>query len=205
VAGLVAGRLAERFHRPSVVMSTDGDNLVASARSIPEFNLVEAFESCEHLFVRYGGHSQAAGFTMARHNLPALSQNLTDFAQKALGSVDLRPKLNIDAEVRLADLTDGLLHWLSVLAPFGQSNTAPVFLTRGAQVLESRYMGKSRQHFALKVRDGQQDWTALAFNLGERWEAGTPYVDLVYTVTHDHWRGPGALALRVLDFRSASN
>lgn len=201
VAGLVAGRLAELFHRPSVVMSSDGDHLIASGRSIPEFNLVEAFGSCSELLLRYGGHSQAAGFTLDRDNLPALTESLTALAGEVLGSKDLRPKLTIDAEVQLADLTDQLLQWLTVLAPFGPGNPTPVFLTRRVEVLESRFMGSSRQHFALKVRDGPQQWTALAFNLGERWDAETARVDLVFTVTNDHWRGPGAMALRVLDFR----
>jgi len=209
VAGLVAGRLAERLNRPAVVMSTDGDYLVASGRSIPEFNIVEAFTASQDLLERYGGHAQAAGFTVARSKLPILAANLNAYAEKALGSHDLRPQLAIDAEIGLGELTDDLLHWVSTLEPFGMANPSPVFLSRNVQVLHARHMGNSGQHVALNVRQGDSEWNALAFNLGERWQGEhrtgeTTNLDLVYTLTADHWRGPGALALRVLDFRAAS-
>lgn len=209
VAGLVAGRLAERLNRPAVVMSTDGDYLVASGRSIPEFNIVEAFTASQDLLERYGGHAQAAGFTVARSKLPMLAANLNAYAEKALGSQDLRPQLEIDAEIVLGELTADLLQWVSALEPFGMANRSPVFLSRNVQVLHARNMGNSGQHVALNVRQGGSEWNALAFNLGERWQgerrAGeTTYLDLVYTLTADHWRGPEALALRILDFRPAA-
>lgn len=138
-----------------------------------------------------------------------LAANLNAYAEKALGSQDLRPQLEIDAEIVLGELTDDLLHWVSALEPFGMANPSPVFLSRNVQVLHARNMGNSGQHVALNVRQGDSEWKALAFNLGERWQgerrAGeTTYLDLVYTLTADHWRGPEALALRILDFRPAA-
>mgnify|MGYP001174933627 CR=1 FL=1 len=201
VAGLVAGRLADTFHRPAVAMAAEDGYLVGSGRSIPEFDLFKAFTGCQDLFVRFGGHSQAAGFTLATEKLPLLRERLTAAADTALGSRDLSPTLDIDAEIGLAELTGDLVHWLSILKPFGPSNRQPVFLTRRTHVLEARYMGKTGQHLRFKLREGNDEWPAVAFNQAERWVSGTPYVDLVYSVTIDRWRGMERLTLRVQDFR----
>ena len=205
VAGLVAGRLVDLYHRPAVAMAADGDHLVASARGIPEFNLVEAFSACHGYLVRYGGHAQAAGFTVARDNLPKLVEDLTAFAQNKLGSLDLSPTLTIDAVVALDDLTNDLVQWLQDLEPYGPGNRTPVFLTPGVPVSEVHYMGQSRQHLRLLVGNGNYQWTALAFNQADHWVGGTTRLDLVYSITADSWRGPKAQALRVLDFRPAQD
>jgi single-stranded-DNA-specific exonuclease len=210
VAGLVAGRLTEMFHRPALALASLGESLVvASGRSIPQFNLVKALGSCQDLFARYGGHAQAAGFTLERRNLPQLAGRLAAYADERLASLDLRPALAIDAEVKLAELGNGFLPWLATLEPFGAANPQPMFLTRGAQVAEARPMGQTGQHLRLRLRENGlpgADWTALAFNQSARWQAGprqtTPGgVDLVYTITQDTWRGGDAVALKVVDFR----
>ena len=203
VAGLVAGRLAETYHRPAVAMAVEDDYVVGSGRSIPEFDIFEAFAGCEDLFVRFGGHSQAAGFTMAIEKLPLLEQRLTLAAGKALEAQDLRPALDIDAEVGLADLDGDLPKWLSTLEPFGAANPQPVFLTRRAQVLEARHVGNAGQHLRLNVTQGNGRWTALAFNQSGRWPEGTSVVDLAYSLSRDHWQGVERSTLKVLDFRPA--
>jgi single-stranded-DNA-specific exonuclease len=213
ITGVVAGRLVETFRRPAVVMALGDDRAIASGRSIPEFNIVEAFTACGHLLTRYGGHAQAAGFTLPAKNLPLLEAELTAIAQEALGSRDLRPTLSIDAEVKIADLLGKPLAWLSSLEPFGVANPRPVFLTRLAQVLEAQGVGKSGQHLKLRVREGDSpdpdpdrggafgQYTALAFNQAHRWVVNTPYLDLVYTLSAPTSRGDGDVTLKVLDFR----
>ena len=148
---------------------------------------------------------------MAQDNLPKLVEDLTAFAQNKLGSLDLSPTLTIDAVVGLDDLTDQLVQWLQDLEPYGPANPTPVFLTPSVPVSEVHYMGQSRQHLRLLVGDGNGNengsgrWTALAFNQAEKWVGDTTRVDLVYSITADSWRGPKALALRVLDFRTAQD
>ena len=203
LAGLVAGRLAETFHRPAVAMSVEDDYVVGSGRSIPEFDIFKAFTACQYLFVRFGGHSQAAGFTLPKEKVPLLEERLTAVAEKALESQELKPTLEIDAEIRLDELNGDLRGWLSKLEPFGQANPQPVFLSRRARVLHAKYVGKTGQHVNLKVTQGNERWTALAFNQAERWVDGTPEVDLVYSLMSDHWRGVERLTLKVLDFQPA--
>jgi single-stranded-DNA-specific exonuclease len=202
VAGLVAGRLAETFHRPAVVLATEDGYLVASGRSIPQFDLFAAFTACQDLFVRFGGHSRAAGFTLPLDKLPQFKERMSTIAEEDLGDRALAPTLDIDAEVKLAELGGDLAGWLSTLEPFGPGNPQPLFLSRKLSVLEARSMGSEAQHLRLRLsQDSGEAWPAVAFNQAGRWVRGTLYLDLVYSVAIDHWRGPEALTLRVQDFR----
>ena len=204
LAGLVAGRLAESYHRPAVAMSVEDQYVVGSGRSIPEFDIFEAFSSCQDLFVRFGGHSQAAGFTIAKEKLPILEERLNAVAEEALHALEtreLQPTVAVDAEVGLSELNGDLRGWLSKLEPFGAGNRQPVFLTRRARVVGTQYVGNAGQHVKLNVTQGDDQATALAFNQADRWVDGTPEVDLVYSLMFDRWQGTERLTLKVMDFQ----
>ncbi len=203
VAGLVAGRLAETYNRPAVAVTVEDGYAVGSGRSIAEFDIFEAFSQCQDLFVRFGGHSQAAGFTVEVAKLPVLEERLVASATGFAASGDLRPILEIDAEVEFVKLGGEFPAWVSTLEPFGAGNPQPVFLTRRAQVLEMRRIGKTGQHLNLRLGQGDHQWTALAFNQAERWMDGTQAVDFVYTLIKDHWRGVERINLKVLDFQAS--
>ncbi len=203
VAGLVAGRLAERYRRPAVALSLGDEYAVASARSIPGFSIIDAVRSIEDLVTRYGGHSQAAGFTVARQNLGQAAQRLEAYATERLGTIDLTPTVEIDVTASLAELTKDAQEWLATLEPFGKGNPRPVFASTGVRVLEAQYMGYSQQHLRLRVEQDDVEMTALAFGQGSAWGQGMKRVDLAYTLMEDT-RQPGSpLALRVSQFRPA--
>ena len=203
VAGLVAGRLADTYRRPAIALSFDGDYAVASGRSIPQFDMISAFEACEDLFVKYGGHSQAAGFTIPRKDLPQLEEALTRAAERSLGSADLKPSITIDAEVDLDELTDETFEWLDRLEPFGKGNSRPLFLSRGVKVLETRHIGHESQHLKLVVGQGDKEMTALAFNQAPDWPNGASHLDLVYSISADWWQGVKTMVLKVESVRPA--
>ena len=203
VAGLVAGRLAERYRRPAVALSLGDEYAVASARSIPGFSIIDAIRSIEGLLTRYGGHSQAAGFTVARENLDEAAQLLENYAIKQLRGLDLSPAIEIDAVANLAELTKDVQDWLATLEPFGKGNPRPVFASTSVRVLDVQFMGYSQQHLRLRVEQDGAEVTALAFGQGDSWQPGTARLDLVYTLMEDS-RQPGTpLALRVTHFRPA--
>ncbi len=205
IAGLVAGRLLDAYNRPAIALAAgEGDSFTGSARSFPEFNIVEALSQCEDLFARYGGHAQAAGFTLRRCNLPHLVERMTALAEEALSGKDSETVMPVDAEVQLPELNDAVLAWLADLEPWGVGNRAPTFLSRGVHVLEARYMGNQGQHLRLRVRQGNSEWTALAFNLGEKWVQDTQSLDLVYTLSKDSWRGEERHVLHLADFRAST-
>ena len=203
VAGLVAGRLAEQRRRPAVVLAVEGDYAVASARSIPGFNILEAIQSAGDLLVRYGGHRQAAGFTVASANLPELQQRLEAYAAEHIERLAQRPAVSIDAIARLPQLTPDLMDWLAQLEPFGAGHPRPLFAALDVAVTDYRYMGAAQQHLKLRVEQDSAALNALAFNMAGEWRPDLRRLDLAFTPFIDTWRGVSELALRVSHLRPA--
>ncbi|MDA1127370.1 MAG: single-stranded-DNA-specific exonuclease RecJ [Chloroflexi bacterium] len=201
VSGLIAGRLVDRYRRPAIVIAVEGEFSVASGRSIPTFNIAAAMESCEDLLVRFGGHSQAAGLTVPTSAIPQLKSRLVAYCAEALETPGLIQTLEIDAVIDLGDLNVEAVRWINDLEPFGPANARPVFASLGARVLEYAHMGREQQHLRLRVEQNGGQFTALAFNQGDNWKPATQYVDLAFTITNDSYRGKGAIALKLLDFR----
>jgi single-stranded-DNA-specific exonuclease len=202
VVGVVAGKLADEFYRPAVVLQLDGDQARGSARSIPEFDILAALAECRELLTRFGGHRQAAGFMMRRDRTEDLHRRLVEIAGRELADVDLRPTTAIDSEVPLSALSGATYRMISMMAPFGQGNPAPTFLSRNVQVLESRKVGTNEDHLKLKLRDGRAAWDAIAFNLAGR--EMSSYLDIVYNLEQDDWNGRQLLQLNVADFVPSS-
>ncbi len=204
VAGLVAGRLAERYRRPAVALSLAGADAVASARSIPGFSIIDAIRSVEHLLVRCGGHSQAAGFTVTQDARAEVTRRLESYAADRLGAMDLTPTVEIDAVAKLPEFNRDVREWLAALEPFGKGNPRPVFASLGVRVMGAHYMGASQQHLRLRVEQDGAEMTALAFGQGDAWGAGMERLDLAYTLMEDARQPGNPLALRVTHFRAAA-
>lgn len=203
IAGLVAGRLAEEFYRPSIVVETGEETSSGSCRSIPEFNLIAALKQCSDLLHRFGGHSQAAGFTTFTGNLPHLEEKLLRLASTQLQDVDLRPHITIDTQTRLHQLGGDVFKTIKQLAPFGQGNPVPTFLSQDVEVMECHTMGNDGQHLRFKLRQGKILWDAVAFRQGNSPVDVPSSIDIVYNLEMDNWGGREKLRLNVLDFSPA--
>ena len=151
VIGITATRIVERYNRPTVVISRDGAEAFGSGRSIRSFHLLEAIESCGHLFSRYGGHSHACGFAMASANVADLRTQLDAFARVRLRLADFEPILDLDAELDLADVTPELFQALQLLEPYGMENPEPIFGARAVQLTAPPRILKDK-HIKLKLR-----------------------------------------------------
>ena len=204
VAGLIAGRLVDRYRRPAVVIAMEGEFSVASGRSIPEFNIAEAIESCGDLLVRFGGHSQAAGLTVATEAIPQLKSRLEAYSTDSLNTQDLVRQVEIDAVIGLEELDEAMIRWINDLEPYGPANPRPIFASMGVKVLENFHMGREQQHLRLRVETNGAQFTALAFNQADKWRPNTESVDMAFTVMNDSFRGKGAIALRLIDFKASS-
>ena len=154
VIGITATRIVERYNRPTVVISREGDEAFGSGRSIRAFHLLEALESCGTLFSRYGGHAHACGFALPAGNVEQLRSRLDQFARTRLTQADFEPILMVDAELNLTDVTPNLFQALQLLEPFGMSNPEPVFAARGVQLMAPPRILKDK-HVKLKLRAGQ--------------------------------------------------
>ncbi len=202
IMGLVAGRLVEEYYRPVLVIRTGDRYCGGSSRSIPEFNMIEALTKCSHLLTHFGGHSRAAGLSLYTRNLPSLKQALVEIATKELEGVDLRPKIDIDAETTLPNLGGDTYPTIQKMAPFGQGNPIPTFLTRKVEVVSSSTMGSDNSHLRMKVKQGSMLFDAVGFGLGNYIDEILKYIDIVYNLEMDHWNGQSKLRLNILDFES---
>ncbi|MFC2010876.1 single-stranded-DNA-specific exonuclease RecJ [Chloroflexota bacterium] len=204
IMGLVASRLAEEFYRPAIVIRTGDQISSGSCRSIPEFNIIHALTQCNRLFSYFGGHSQAAGFTLPTRNLSSLQQELLQLATSQLDGVDLRPKMDIDAEATLSDLGGDTFPVMQKLEPFGRGNPAPTFLTRRVEVIDCRPMGNKGEHLRLKLKQGGMVWDGVAFRLGDYLAETSFPLDIVYNLEIDRWGGEERLRLNIIDFMPAT-
>jgi single-stranded-DNA-specific exonuclease len=224
IVGLVAGRLVEELYRPAVVYEQGPVTSRASCRSVPEFDITAALRRCSHLMLRFGGHRAAAGFTAENGRLPELKTALLVEAQRELAGLDLAPVIDIDAQIPLhmvgASLQRGregsLLAWLARMAPFGEGNPEPVFLSRGLEVIEAKRVGAPSPsaandgggpHLRLKLRDPEglglrAVWPAIAFGRGADGVAQGDRIDAVYTFSSDNM--VGATELRIIDLAPAA-
>lgn len=200
IAGLIAGRLAEEFYRPAFVYELKESSASGSARSIPEFDVVGALSQCRDLLQRFGGHPSAAGFALARENLPAFGDRLLEIAGRELAGVDLRPHLNVDAAIPLSSIGGKTYGQMERFAPFGQENPIPVLLSRRAAVVGCYPIGATSQHLRLRLRAGGITWRAIGFDLGPAASQIAPEIDVVYNLVLDRWNGEETLGLNVLDF-----
>jgi len=200
IAGLVASRLSEEFYRPAIVIKSGEKICIGSCRSIPEFNIIAALNQYSHLLSQFGGHSQAAGFTLPTRNLARLQESLLQLATTQLAGVDLRPRLDIDAEVALPDLGGDTFQITQQLAPFGRGNPLPTFLSRRVEVIDCRTMGNDGEHLRLKLKQGGTRWDGVGFRLGNYLAEVASPLDIVYNLEIDRWHGEERLRLNILDF-----
>jgi single-stranded-DNA-specific exonuclease len=203
VIGLVAGKLADEFYKPAIIISLGPELCQGSCRSIPEFDITAALEECHNLLTTFGGHPLAAGFTVTRQNLAQLEERITTLATDQLGHLDLRPEIVIDAELPLATFTGETFNLMQKLSPFGRGNPQPTFLTRQVEVIECRNFGNQGEWLRLKLKQGNITWQAVDFESQRTREEIPSYIDVVYNLEKSRWNGEEVLGLNLRDFAPA--
>ncbi|MGB9299541.1 MAG: single-stranded-DNA-specific exonuclease RecJ [Anaerolineae bacterium] len=201
VLGLVAQRLCEEFYRPVVVTKTGKELSVSSARSVDEFDITAALDECASLLKRHGGHAKAAGFTAINENLQLIRARLSQIAAERLAGKELRPTLNIDAELPLSGLKPEHFSLFQQLEPLGAGNPEPLLLSPGVAVRDSRLVGD--RHLKFSLSDGNFLWDGIAFGMSDYLQDVAPLIDVVYTPQVRTYRNEEELQLKVEDFRPA--
>jgi single-stranded-DNA-specific exonuclease len=198
VVGIVASRLVERYHRPTILIALTGDGLgKGSGRSIPGFHLLDALSSCSQHLDRFGGHRFAAGVTLRAENVAGFAEAFESTAHRMLTENDLTPILEIDAEVQPADVTKELALELKRLEPFGAGNPEPVLMMRSLTVVERRVVGEG--HVRLRLKRDKHTFTAIAFRMAER--EIPEQIDIAFFPEINEWKGSSTVQLRIKDLR----
>jgi single-stranded-DNA-specific exonuclease len=201
VVGIVASRVLQEFYRPTFILGGDDAVWRGSGRSIEGFDLAAALRSCDDLLVRHGGHAMAAGVTIQPDKVDLFRARLNELARATLKPEQLQPRLNIDAEIVLSDLTIDRVDELARLNPSGQGNPAVRLAIRGLVHQQApQRMGKENQHVKFRVTDGKQMLEAVWWNCGT---APLPKIgfDLAFTASINEYNGRRSVQLKMLDWR----
>ena len=151
LAGIVAGRIRERYYKPAFVLTNASEGLKGSGRSIEAYSMYEELSRCKDLLMRFGGHRQAAGLSMKRENLESFRKMINDYC--TLTPQDLTEKVVIDMEMPFSCVTEGLIRELALLEPFGKGNTKPVFAARNVRLMDMRVMGRKKNVLKMRAVD----------------------------------------------------
>jgi single-stranded-DNA-specific exonuclease len=204
VIGIAASKLVDTYHKPSIVLSIDGDVAHGSCRSIPDFDMLDALERCSDLFVRFGGHRQAAGLTMEAARVPEFRQRINGWADEVLHPDQLRPRLRIDGPLSLNGITHDLVRGLDALGPFGMGNPRPVFHAAPVEIVDGPKTLKER-HLRMTFSQQGRRFRAIAWRAAERadfLEKHRAGINLAFSLDRNEYQGETYLELNVCDIRS---
>ncbi len=206
VIGIVASRLTDTYYRPTIVLTRSGNLITGSARSIKNFDIYDAIDSCSDLLEHFGGHKYAAGLSLKPENLQEFSERFEKYVSENLEEGDLTPELNVDIEMDFTNITPKFVRILKQFAPFGPGNLSPVFLTRNVvDAGFSRAVG-NRKHLKLSVmQQGNTDFvfSGIAFQKGDLYERihdKEPFT-MCYYIEENYWQGKTTLQLNVKDIK----
>jgi single-stranded-DNA-specific exonuclease len=217
VLGIVASRIVERFHRPTVVVGFHQGEGKGSARSIRGFHIVEAFQRCADLLEKFGGHEYAGGLSVRQDRFPLFVDRFEEIARSSLTPDDLVPLLEVDAEMDFSRIDFSVVREIAALQPFGIGNPEPLFMTRGVEISERKeFNGGARFRFRHADRSLSGVGFGAEFRVTSSESGGkepskletqnaklTPgaKIDLVYRLSENEWNGAVTVELRIVDVR----
>lgn len=212
VIGITASRIAERYHRPTVLLTSNGNGTAkGSARSVKGISIYDALAQCEDLLDRFGGHAFAAGLALPADRVDTLRERLQGaVGQSVADAAALAPEVELDAVLDLRDVDARFWSVLRQFGPHGPDNDRPAFWGRGLRVVgQPATCGAARQHLRLRVAqaDGGATFPVIGFNLADRYEAAIASVrrgrplDLAFSLDENDWNGRKSLQLKMIDLR----
>jgi single-stranded-DNA-specific exonuclease len=207
VIGIVASKLVDSFHRPAIVLSIEDGVAHGSCRSVPHFDMLGALERCAPLFVRFGGHKQAAGLTMDASRVRELRLAVNEVADETLGPDELMPRLRIDSDLTFRGITGGVASGIAALAPFGAGNPRPVFSARRVEIVDGPRKLKER-HLKMALRQDGRIFRAVAWRAAERHDYLTEHkaaLDVAFSLEQNQYNGETYVELTLADIRQSEN
>jgi len=200
VLGIVASRIAERYFRPTIIISLKDGKGKGSGRSIQGFHLYNALTECSAHLLEFGGHSHAVGLNIEKDKLKDFNDSLNNIAKERIILDELRPSIDIDAQLPLSRIEKGLINDCDLLGPFGKGNPRPVFCTHSL-IIKSNAMILGRDTIKFWVTDGEFTFQAIGFGFKDIASYIVPKtkIDLAYTLSLDNWKDINSILLEVKD------
>jgi single-stranded-DNA-specific exonuclease len=207
VIGIVASKLVDAFHRPAIVLSIEDGVAHGSCRSIPGFDMLAALERCAPLFIRFGGHKQAAGLALEADRVRELRRAVNAVADETLGPDDLMPRLRIDADLTFRGITGGVASGVASLAPFGAGNPRPVFAARRVEIIDGPRKLKER-HLKMALKQDGRIFRAIAWRSAERHDYLAEHraaLDVAFSLEQNQYNGETYVELTLADLRKSDD
>jgi single-stranded-DNA-specific exonuclease len=207
IVGLVAGRIADRYHRPTIIFNQKETTSRGSARSIPSFNIVEAIASCADLLKEYGGHAASAGVSLENDKLPLFKEKINQYAANKLVAEDLIPALAVDTEIEAGEINWEFFDKLLNFEPFGQKNPSPSFVLKNMEIASIRLVGNGSQHLKLELKNEKIEgkvFKAIGFRLAKNGNQDLKTgdkIDIVIELIVDEWNGNRELQFKIIDIK----
>ncbi len=208
IIGIVASRMVEAFNRPVVMISTAGEKGRGSARTVGDFHLYNAIKECSDLLIQFGGHHHAAGLSIEKDRIEAFRHKFHEVVAARATPADFVPRLEIDSEIELDEVTPRMVKLMKMLGPFGPANTHPVLVSRNLSLVGStRTIGVEKKHLKFRVRQNGRVMEAIGFGMAdyaERVNDSRDQLDLAFTLEENTFRGETSLQLRIKDIKTAT-
>ena len=201
ILGIVASKIAERYHRPTVLLRVEGDEAQGSLRSAGGFPLIDALSGLSHLLTRYGGHMQAAGIALPAGNLLAFREGFTQAAREFASGRDVVPRIEVDARVRFGEVSRGLMEELDRMRPFGMGNEEPVLLASNVRLEKHSLFGGEGRHLKAELSGDGRRFEAVAFHRSGLPSGPGGLLDVLFTPQWTFFRGDRSIRLRLVDAR----
>lgn len=205
VVGIVASRLLDHYYRPTIVLTHSNEKVTGSARSVVGFNIYDAIHECRDLLENYGGHFYAAGMTMHPDNVGAFVQRFEEVVSGSIPPHLLVPEIEIDAEIKLAEIKQPFYNILKQFEPFGPANMRPVFITRRVYDFRGNSRVVKEQHLRIVVHQHAGITVdGIGFGMADKFPivANGPF-DVVYTLDENEYNGRTSLQMRIIDIKEA--
>lgn len=200
IVGLIAGRIQEKFGKPTFILEDRGDTLIGSARSLPGFHAVEAIARAADLLESYGGHEQAAGFHMKKANYQEFKKILLDYAEKTLAANPVKAQLEVDLELFPGEISLEHVDKLNGFAPFGISNQRPTFLLQDTKILDFKPVGREESHLKFTAKFADEIIEGIAFNFAQHAEQLKDAKLLLINLERNIWNGTEKPQIKLIDF-----
>jgi single-stranded-DNA-specific exonuclease len=206
VIGIVASRLTETYYRPTLVFTKSGEMLAASARSVKGFDVYNALEKCSEFIEQFGGHKYAAGLTLKPENYKNFKAKFEEIVSNTIDPKLLIPKIKIDAQINLSDITPKFYRILSQFAPFGPNNMTPVFMTEDMHDTGyGKQVGEDKSHLRFTAtQNGKGKIVGIGFGMGDQIEfiKNKKPFKAAYTIDENEWNGNKNLQLKLKDLKA---
>lgn len=205
VIGIVASRLIETYYRPTLVFTKSGDKLAASARSVKNFDVYNALESCSDYLEQFGGHMYAAGLTLEASNYQDFKSRFEEVVSQTITPEQLVPEIEIDAEIELNQIDEKFLRILKQFEPHGPENMAPVFYSKHLYELgDMKTLGGENEHLKLSVvQENSKPVSSIGFGLGDFYAKllGQKRFSMVYSLEENEWNGKVTTQFQIKDIQ----